>query len=153
MHGFNKELKQKYRDYFSSNWGPSGKHATWDNMRLNQKHSRADCFLNRVLGTEEWDCMSFFKSWLNVWLLGYIFSHDPQYIVYIGQLQDNKDSLQCFLAVWSLIILCMYLIPLDLRFLYTWLDLGAYTLLLCVDIWFPQNHLKFLEFLVKFTWP
>lgn len=42
MHGLNKELKQKYRDYFSSDWVPTGKHAMWANMHLNQNHSRVD---------------------------------------------------------------------------------------------------------------
>lgn len=52
MYGLNKESKQKYQDYFSSDWVPSGKHAVWANMHLNQNHSRVDWFLNRVLITE-----------------------------------------------------------------------------------------------------
>lgn len=52
MHGLNKDLKQIYQDYFPSNWVPSGKCATQDNMCLNQKHSSAGCFLSRVLVTE-----------------------------------------------------------------------------------------------------
>lgn len=45
MHGLNKESKQKYQDYFSSDWVPSGKHSMWANMHLNQNHSRVDWFL------------------------------------------------------------------------------------------------------------